>query len=73
MINSFKGSLVWLSGAFCSPRRLPIGILMTMFTLPRRLKMLQCRPQKADLTILGIFFGIYARGCPQMPKGCMTL
>ena len=60
MINSFKWSLVWLSGAFCSPRRLPIGVLMTAFTLPRRLKMLQCRPQKPDLAILGIFFGIFA-------------
>ena len=60
MLNSFKGSLVWLSGALCSPSRLPIGILMTVLYLPRRLKMLQCRPQKADLTILTIFFGCFA-------------
>jgi adenosine 3'-phospho 5'-phosphosulfate transporter B2 len=33
---------------------------MTIFALPQRVNMLQCRPKKPDLIILGIFAGIFS-------------
>ena len=52
-------SIVWLTGALCSPLRLPLGVLLTLFKSPQRMKMIQCKPKKPDLIILGIFIGIF--------------
>ena len=55
----FMRSIVWLTGALCSPLRLPLGVLLTLFKSPQRMKMIQCKPKKPDLIILGIFIGIF--------------
>ena len=55
----FKGSIVWLSGALCSPVRVFVGLLLTICAIPRKVRMIQCRPKRPDLIILGLFGGIF--------------